>query len=200
MELEIRIVPPKGRIVLARPLAELRSAYFSGYPYLQEPQPQVTRNEMRWYCMDQNALIVAAFDGEMLVGAIISVSILPDVPTPYDGWFARKGIDRTKWLHSLYTLTVPEYRSRGVNAAMGSALNDEAIRLGFEGRVALMIVRPDGDTKAPAGYRSPLGFFLKRGYEQIDEPVLIRSWRDIGDDCETEKGYALLARRLTDEA
>lgn len=195
--LRVEVAPVRGRIALAKPLAELRAAYFCEYPYLQTPDRKAALDEMRRLCLDPEVLIVAAHDGEILVGSII---VAPLNGARYMEWTERNGLNPSRWMHALYTLTQPHYRQQGVNAAMGDLVTAEFARRGVEGRIAMVIQRPEGDPKAPAGWRDPVGFFLRRGYEHTDIAPLPASSCDIGDDEPTGKHYIFMALRTGSDA
>lgn len=195
--IDIEVAPERGRIALAKPLAELRTAYFGEYPYLQTPDRKAALDEMRRLCLDPEVLIVTAHDGKTLVGSII---VAPLNGARYMEWAERNGLNPCRWMHALYTLTQPHYRQQGVNAAMGDLVSAELARRGVEGRIAMVIQRPQDDPKAPAGWRDPVGFFLRRGYEQTDIAPLPASWCDIGDDEPTGKHYIFMALRTGSDA
>lgn len=198
--IDIEVAPVRGRIALAKPLAELRAAYFGEYPYLQTPDRKAALDEMRRLCLDPNVLMVTAHDDGILVGSIIVGPIGESDTVRHGDWFERNGLDRSRWMHALYTLTQPHYRQQGVNAAMGDLVSAELARRGVEGRIAMVIQRPQDDPKAPAGWRDPVGFFLRRGYEHTDIAPLPASWCDIGDDEPTGKHYIFMALRTGSDA
>lgn len=189
------VAPARGRFSLARPLADLKGEYFAEYPYLQPRTPDLDLNIVRSILMDPAAIVVTAFDGDKLVGANLSLPASIGNAAHAVKWFERNGLDVSKWLHSLYILNRPGYRAQGVSAAMREALDAEAIRQGYEGRIAMVLDRHD--EKAPEGYRHPRGYFLKQGYEEMDVPPLKMGWTDIGDTESTVKQYLFMAKRLT---
>lgn len=196
----VGIAPVRGRIRLAKPLAALRSAYFADYPYLRAPGERAALDEMRRLCLDPEVLIVTAHHDGVLVGSIIVGPIAEADTARHGDWFERNGLDRSRWMHALYTLTVPAYRALGVNAAMGDLLNGELVRRGIEGRIAMVIQRQENDPKAPAGWRDPVGFFLTRGYEHTGIAALTVSWADIGDNEPTPKRYIFMVKRTRSDA
>lgn len=195
--IDIEVAPVRGRIALAKPLAELRAAYFGEYPYLQMPGGKAALDEMRRLCLDPDVLIVTAHDDGILVGSII---VAPLNGARYMEWTERNGLDPCRWMHALYTLTQPRCRKQGVNAAMGDLVTAELARRGVDGRIAMVIQRPQDDPKAPAGWRDPVGFFLRRGYAHTDIAPLPASWCDIGDDEPTGKHYIFMALRTGSDA
>lgn len=196
----VGIAPVRGRIRLAKPLAALRSAYFADYPYLRAPDERAALDEMRRLCLDPEVVIVTAHDGDVLAGCIIAAPIREADAGRYDDWFERNGLDPSRWMHALYTLTWPGYHRQGVNAAMGDLVTAELARRGIEGRIAMVIQRPQDDPKAPAGWRDPVGFFLRRGYEHTGIAPLTVSWTDIGDDAPTPKRYIFMVKRTRSDA
>ena len=199
-DLRVETLPHRGRVAFAKALADLRTDYFSEYPYLQTPDHKAALQEMRSLCMDPEVLIVAAFDDGAIAGCGIVRPFRHAEVARCGSWFAQRGYDIRRWTFGLYTLTRPQYRALGVTSMIGNLLNREFRSRAIEGRVAPVIQRQASDIKAPPGYRDPLGFFLKRGYEQMDIPSLTASWRDIGDDHETEKHYVFVARKVETDA
>lgn len=194
--MRIEQLPFEGRGRYARQLVDLRAAYITAYPFLIDPNHEMLLRAARRHCNDPNVVIVAAFDGDRLVACNVSEP-LTSAGNEYDVWAEQAGEDKEDWMHSIYVASYPEYQAKGVSSAMGAVLNDIAKGKGYKGRIIKMINRPEGDPKAPEGYRSAVGYFLKQGYELLDMPETKHEWIDIGDTEYSEKTYSYLLKRFT---
>ena len=194
--LRIETLPPRGRVAHARHLADLLVRDYRAWPYLRAVDGKAALQTMRSLCMDPGVLIVAGLVGDRIVGASIIQPLTPLAIDRYGDWLARHGRSPQRWGLGSYVLIDPTYRSLRVAAAIGRLIDEAARAAGMDGWVNMILERPADDPRASEGYRPPLGYFLKRGYERVDVPSITVSWRDVGDDRETAKQFIAVAKEV----
>ena len=177
-------------------LARLRIEVFRDFPYLYDGDIAYERNYLSRYRAPE-ACLIAAFDGEAIVGAATG--------TPMDGEteyvtapFRARGDDLAPIFYFGESVLRRRYRGQGIGVAFFDGRERHAASLGrFRRAIFCGVVRPADHPAKPADYAPLDSFWLKRGYRPIEGAMSRFSWRDIGDEAESEKVMQYWGRNLT---
>lgn len=167
-------------------LAALRIAVFRDFPYLYEGSLDYERTYLAPYAESDGGVVVAAFDGDRMVGAATALP-LADAEPAFAAPFAAAGIEPARVYYLAESVLLPEYRGRGIGHAFFDGREARARELGFDVTAFCAVVRPDDHPARPAAYRPHDAFWRKRGYTPRPDMVTRFSWQDIGEPGETEK-------------
>ena len=175
-------------------VARLRIAVFRSWPYLYDGDLEYERNYLAAY-QSPGAVVVAAFDGNRIVGASTGAPM-----TDHAGDFAAAFSDRPEPLSEIFycaeSVLLPEYRGHGLGHAFFDAREKHARNLGARYTAFCSVSRPADHPARPADYRALDGFWRKRGYEPLPGVVAHFSWKDVGDELQSEKPLQFWMRRL----
>lgn len=161
----LRITPLTGAaLVRALPsVARLRIAVFAEWPYLYDGDPAYEERYLQSYRDSDSAIVVGAFDGDVLVGASTGTP-LTDHADDFAAAFAPTGVDLGQVFYCAESVLLPAYRGQGAGHSFFAAREDHARRLGFAKSCFCAVIRPEDHPARPAGYRPLDGFWRARGY------------------------------------
>lgn len=176
-------------------LARLRIAVFREWPYLYDGDLAYEARYLVTYAAAPGAVLVAARDGDRLVGASTGMPLLshgdaaalalPEGAPP-----------RAEIYYCAESVLLPAYRGRGVGHRFFDLREEVARAHGF-GWTAFAAVRRAADHPArPPDHRPLDPFWRARGYAPLPEARLSLGWRDVGQDRETRKELQVWLRRL----
>ncbi|MBU2580163.1 MAG: GNAT family N-acetyltransferase [Alphaproteobacteria bacterium] len=177
-------------------LARLRIAVFRDWPYLYDGSEDYEREYLAKFIAAKGAVCVIARDGETVVGAS-TASPMAETDEEFILPFRKAGYDIDTVFYCGESVLVGDYRGQGVGNRFFDEREAHARRLGgFDTSTFCRVVRPDDHPLKPAGYRPLDGFWRKRGYGPVEGLVAYYSWKDIGEDAETEKPLQFWTRKL----
>lgn len=163
-------------------LARLRITVFRAFPYLYDGDLAYEENYLRSYAENPDAVLIAARDGDRIVGAATGMPLaahadasqLTGVLPPVDQVF-----------YCAESVLLPEYRGHGLGHAFFDQREAEARAQGFRYTFFCGVVRPADHPLRPEGYQPLDGFWRKRGYEKAEGVTAVFHWTDLGDAEET---------------
>lgn len=167
-------------------LAALRIEVFRAFPYLYEGDAAYERDYLATYMRSPGAVIIGALDGDRLVGAATATP-LAEHREEFAAPFAERGLDVDDLFYFGESVLKSGYRGQGIGVRFFEERERAAREAGFGRCVFSAVVRPADHPMRPAGYAPLDRFWENRGYERIEGLVTGFSWRDIGNDAETEK-------------
>lgn len=167
-------------------LAALRIEVFRAFPYLYEGDAAYERAYLATYVRAPGAAVIGALDGDRLVGAATATP-LGEHRAEFAAPFAARGLDVDDFFYFGESVLKPHYRGRGIGVRFFEERERAAREAGFGKCVFSAVIRPAHHPLRPYGYASLDRFWANRGYERIAGLVTGFSWRDIGDDTETDK-------------
>lgn len=154
------------------------------------------RNYMADFASSDNAVVVAAFDGEEMVGAATAAPLM-ECHREFAPLFESFGYNPYRVFYFGESLLSPQYRGQGLGHKF------------FDGREAAARATPDMELCAfcavlrsadhplrPEGYSPLHSFWQKRGYRRVQDMVGRLSWRDLGEERETEKDMQFWVKAL----
>lgn len=177
-------------------LARLRITVFQAFPYLYEGDGTYEESYLASYARSDGAVIVAARAPDGIIVGAATAAPLGDHQGQLGQAFRDHGIDPSQVFYLGESVLLPEYRGRGI----GHRFFDEREAAGREQGFSLAgfcgVVRPAEHPDRPADYAPLDPFWNKRGYAPIEGLIAPMSWRDRGDDRESEKPMQFWLKRL----
>ena len=177
-------------------LAALRIEVFRAFPYLYDGDAAYERAYLATYMRAPGAVVIGALDGDRLVGAATATP-LGEHRAEFAAPFAARGLDVDDFFYFGESVLKSVYRGQGIGVRFFEERERAALEAAFGKCVFSAVIRPAGHPERPAGYTPLNRFWKKRGYDRIEGLVTGFSWRDIGDDAETEKPMEYWMKALT---
>jgi GNAT superfamily N-acetyltransferase len=177
-------------------LARLRVAVFRDWPYLYDGTLDYESSYLRRFAASEDAVVVAAYDGDMIVGAATGAP-LGDHAEDFAKAFADDAFDIEHIFYCGESVLLPAYRGQGIGHAFFDGREAHARALGRFTHITFCgVVRPDDHPLKPANYRPLDGFWMKRGYRKADGLTTTYAWKDIDQPGETAKAMQFWVKAL----
>ena len=172
-------------------VARLRIDVFRAWPYLYDGTLDYEQRYLTEFAATQDAVVVAARNGEAIVGAATAAPLTGHTPQ-FAKLFTACGFDPEQTFYCGESVLLPGYRGRGIGHAFFERREAHAracrgprgpyTQIAFCG-----VVRGPDDPRAPRAYKPLDAFWRKRGYAPVESLIGSYSWKEIGMECETEK-------------
>lgn len=198
MKPALRIERLRGGAILDRldDLARLRIEVFRDWPYLYDGSMEYERRYMQTYAASPHAVLVAALDGDLAVGASTALP-LSAAPKECIEPFRRRGYDIDSIFYFGESVLLRAYRGLGAGVRFFEEREAAARAHGGIVRAAFCAVdRPADHPLKPKDYVPLDAFWTKRGYTKHPELAASFHWRDIGDQADTYKTLTFWLKRL----
>ncbi|KAA5606537.1 GNAT family N-acetyltransferase [Roseospira marina] len=177
-------------------LARLRIAVFRAFPYLYDGDEAYERRYLRTYADAHGGVLVAALDGDTVVGAATGVPLVAEPPEVREAVTAG-GLDVATTFYFGESVLMPAWRGRGIGVGFFEARESHARALGgMTHAVFCAVQRPADHPRRPADYVPLDAFWCHRGYAPLPGARCTFSWRDLDETAESPKPMAFWARRL----
>jgi GNAT superfamily N-acetyltransferase len=178
-------------------LAALRIAVFAEWPYLYDGDPAYEGDYLREFVAAPEGILVAAFDGNRIVGAATASPMAAqkaEFRDPFDG----RGIDSSRLFYFGESVLLREYRGQGIGHAFFDHREAQAKQCNAAWATFAAVVRPPDHPDRPPDYVPLDGFWRKRGFSPVDGLVTQFAWKDHRDARESEKAMQYWMRALAD--
>lgn len=176
-------------------LAALRIEVFHEWPYLYDGDRDYERRYLSSYRDSRDAILVAALDGDRIVGAATGTP-MEDHAEEFGAAIREHGLRMDEVFYCAESVLMPGFRGQGAGHAFFDAREDHARRLGRTHCLFCAVARPEDHPMRDPHYRPLDAFWRKRGYRPVEGLVAEYSWRDIGDTEETMKPMQFWGRKL----
>lgn len=176
-------------------LARLRIEVFRDFPYLYDGDLDYERRYLDTYMQAPGAVVIGALDDGRLVGAATAAPLSEHFDAfaePFD----KLGLDPSEFFYFGESVLQKAYRGRGVGVRFFEEREKAAREAGFSACVFSAVVRPADHPLRPPGHQPLDGFWTRRGYARLEGMSTGFSWRDLGEDEETEKPMEYWMKRL----
>lgn len=164
-------------------LARLRIAVFADYPYLYDGDEAYEARYIKEFAAAPEAVLVAAFDGDAVVGAATASPMWAQKPE-FRAPFEERGIDTNRLFYFGESVLLAKYRGQGIGHAFFDAREAAAKADGASAACFAAVIREADDPDRPGWYRPLDGFWRKRGYAPVPGLVSQLAWKQHGDDEE----------------
>lgn len=169
------------------PLAALRIEVFREWPYLYDGSLDYEAWYLGRLATADGAVVVAAYDGDVLVGASTGLPLAAehaDLARP----FAERGWTVDRLYYGAETILRRPWRGRGLYRGFFERREAHAAALGgFDRLVFCAVMRPDDHPLRPAGATALDPVWRRFGYTPIEGITAGFPWKDIGQERETTK-------------
>ncbi len=176
-------------------VARLRIAVFRDWPYLYDGDMAYEEAYLQTYLDSKDAIVVGAFDGDMLVGAATGAP-LEEHDDEFGSAFDAFDVPLPEIFYCAESVLLPACRGQGIGHAFFDAREAHARDLGRAYSAFCGVVRPEDHPLRPADYRPLDGFWRKRGYAPVPGAVARFTWKDIDQPGETQHPLQFWMRRL----
>ncbi|ARE39271.1 Histone acetyltransferase HPA2 and related acetyltransferase [Rhodovulum sp. P5] len=178
MSLQFRALTGPDLTAALDDLAALRIRVFRDWPYLYDGDHAYERRYMESYRDNDRAILVAAFDGDRLVGAATGTP-MADHADDFAAAFEGQDHALGDIFYCAESVLLPEFRGQGAGHTFFDLREAHARKLGHRYSAFCGVVRPDDHPLRPAGYRPLDPFWRKRGYEPLPGAVAWFTWKDV---------------------
>ena len=176
-------------------LAQLRITVFRAFPYLYDGDLEYERSYLQTYRDSEDAILVAAFDGDRLVGASTGTPMVQHAED-FASALAAQVVPLKDIFYCAESVLLPTYRGQGVGHAFFEAREAHARALGLTHSAFCGVVRPGDHPLRPAGYAPLDPFWHKRGYAPVEGAMASYRWKDIDQPGETDHPLQFWMRRI----
>lgn len=172
-------------------LAQLRIAVFRDWPYLYEGTFAHEQEYMASFAASEDAVIVAARDGDQIVGAATAVPLREHTDS-FVPLFEAHGINPDTVFYFGESVLLPAYRGRGIGHAFfdwreNQARKASGSKAAYTRSAFCGVIRPPDHPLRPRDYRPLDAFWTKRGYRKVDGMIGSFTWKDIDEPAATPK-------------
>lgn len=194
--MSLRVEPLTGARIapLLGELAALRIAVFADYPYLYHGDAAYEAAYLHDYAAADGAVLVAAFDGERVVGAATAAPIAHQTDA-FRAPFAARGIDTAHLCYFGESVLLPQYRGQGIGHAFFDHREAHARATGATAACFAAVIRPDDHPARPADHRPLDPFWRARGYAPVSGLVTELAWQEHGETGESPKPMQVWMRQ-----
>lgn len=176
-------------------LARLRINVFRDWPYLYDGDMEYERSYLQSYRESQNAILVAAFDGDRLVGASTGTP-MEDHADDFGAALKDCGHPLTDIFYCAESVLLPDYRGQGLGHAFFDTREAHARALGRSHAAFCAVLRPEDHALRPSSYRPLDAFWRKRGYVPIEGAIAQFRWKDRDQPDQTDHPLQFWMREL----
>ncbi|MBV7378938.1 GNAT family N-acetyltransferase [Maritimibacter dapengensis] len=188
------LIGPEIQRVLSD-VARLRIEVFREWPYLYDGDFAYEAEYLADFASSDGAIVVAALDGDTLVGAATGAPFLDHADAFADA-FADTDVSLEDVFYCAESVLLPAYRGRGLGHAFFDHREAQARASNFGFCAFCAVIRSDDHPKRPVAPRSLEAFWKGRGYAPLPNAVARFAWKDIGESAATEKALQFWIRPL----
>jgi GNAT superfamily N-acetyltransferase len=177
-------------------LADLRIEVFRDWPYLYAGTLDYERTYLQTFSSTEGSVIVAAYDGDAIVGCATAAPLLGHEPE-FAAPFTDAGYDPTRIFYFGESVLRQAYRGRGIGHAFFDHREEAARRVGGITHTAFCgVVRSEDHPARPRDYVPLDAFWQKRGYARVPGLVTHYGWTDVGAAAKSDKPMQFWMRKL----
>jgi len=171
---------------LLEALAELRIEVFRDWPYLYDGSRDFEARYLARFATAAGSVLVAAFDGEHLVGACTGLPLADEHPELAEP-FRAADHDLRRLFYGAETVLRRPWRGRGLYRRFFERREAHARTLGFGTLVFCGVARPDHHPLRPSDAVPLDPVWTRYGYRRLEGMVAGFSWKDVDQGAETTK-------------
>lgn len=171
-------------------LARLRIQVFREYPYLYDGTEAYERDYLNTYIHANQAAAFLALDGDKVIGASTGLPMASETPE-FKQPFIEQGYNPTEVFYCGESVSLPEYRGRGIYKSFFHGRESHARELGGFVHICFCgVVRGADHPLRPEGYQPLDAVWRHFGYQPVPTLVAHYSWKDV--DCVEETEHPMM--------
>jgi GNAT superfamily N-acetyltransferase len=177
-------------------VARLRIEVFRDYPYLYDGDLDYERQYLAAFAGAPDAAIIAAFDGDEVVGASTASPLagqVDDITAP----FRARGDELSRFFYFGESVLRGAYRGHGLGVRFFEEREKHALGRGAAFAAFCAVVRAHDHPARPVGYEPLYRFWGKRGYRVQPGLICHISWKEIGAPGESPKAMQFWMKGLS---
>ena len=177
-------------------VARLRIEVFRDFPYLYDGDLDSEARYIASFAASLNAVVVAAFDGDAVVGVSTAAPMatqMADVTAP----FRARGEDLSRTFYFGESVLSRAYRGTGIGVRFFEEREAQARRCGAAVAAFCAVARERDHPARPRDYVPLDAFWQRRGFAVAPGLLCQLSWREIGADDESPKAMQFWTKRLS---
>ncbi|MDZ4866832.1 MAG: GNAT family N-acetyltransferase [Alphaproteobacteria bacterium] len=177
-------------------VARLRIEVFRDFPYLYDGDLDYEARYIASFAASPNALVVAAFDGDAVVGASTAAPMatqMDEVTAP----FRARGEDLSRYFYFGESVLSRAYRGSGIGVRFFEEREAHARACGAAVATFCAVVRERDHPARPVDYVALDAFWQRRGFALAPGLLCELSWKEIGADGESPKTMQFWTKRLS---
>lgn len=177
-------------------VARLRIEVFCDFPYLYDGDLDYEARYIGSFAASPNALVVAAFDGDAVVGASTAAPMATqmfEVTEP----FRARGEDLARYFYFGESVLSRAFRGSGIGVRFFEEREAHARACGASVAAFCAVVREREHPARPADYVALDAFWQRRGFTLAPGLLCRLSWKEIGADGESAKTMQFWTKRLS---
>lgn len=168
-------------------IAKLRIAVFHEFPYLYEGDLTYEEKYLKKFSSCPDSIAVLVFDGNKIVGASTGIPLENEAESVKQP-FIEKGLNPADFYYFSESILQKPYRKFGIGHQFFEFRENHVKNLKkFKNICFCSVMRPDDHPMKPADHFPKDRFWEKRGFKKHPELISYLSWKDIGNQTETEK-------------
>ncbi|MCC6138761.1 MAG: GNAT family N-acetyltransferase [Bdellovibrionaceae bacterium] len=181
-------------------LGALRISVFREWPYLYEGDLNYERKYLSTYATSSSSFGFFVFDGKELVGATTAIELL-DETSEFQKPFLEQSIPVQSVIYFGESILLSKYRGLGLGKKFMQERLNYALSFTDKKYAAFCAVQREIDHPLkPKGYVPLDGFWKLQGFLPRAGMTAQFSWKDLGEQQETQKTLQFWLRSLEEEA
>lgn len=169
---------------------------FADWPYIYDGSLAYEETYMQSYAAAPRAAVIAAFDGEQVIGAATCLP-LSDEPARIQQPFMQAGLAVDEVFYFGESVLRKSYRGQGIGVGFFAAREAHARSFGTYTTTAFCAVdRPANHPLKPVDFTPLDAFWSKRGYTKRPGMQCEMSWRDRDETTESVKTLTFWTKPL----
>lgn len=195
MALQIKSFTGTGVLQYLNDLTRLRMEVFHDFPYLYDSSITYEKNYIRTLANAPDSVIVAAVDGDKVVGISTGMPMFDETPEVRQP-FLENGHDVSKIFYFGESVLQKAYRGQGIGVEFFKQREAHARSLGgFEWLTFCAVIRPEDHPLRPKHYVPLDQFWKKRGFEPTNM-ICYMEWKDLNEAEESAKPLRFWRKKL----
>ena len=194
MSLAIRAYRGPEIAPLVEDFAHLRITVFRDWPYIYDGDLDYERRYLADYARS-DSILVAAFDGDRLVGGSTGLPLSDHSEVAADLAHALPE-DSKNIYYCAESVLLSSHRGQGAYRAFFTLREEHARSLNCTYAIFASVIRPADHPLRPQDAQPLDPVWRRYGYAPLPGVTTTISWRDIGEDAETPKPLQVWIKRL----